>query len=200
MICHSPADDSATARIEHNGEIEEARPRRDVRDVSNPKLVWLLCSEIPVDEIWRGSRIGIANGRRGELTARSPVNAAFAHQASDAPAGDSKAGFAKIRVNTWAPVGRSRSSERSFDPIAKRDVSNAMRTWRSAKPRVKAAYAYVEKLAHNRDRVVGLVGSHESEDFSGIALVSRANQAAAFDSISASSLRRLFSRRSRVSS
>jgi hypothetical protein len=54
--------------------------------------------------------------------------------------------------------------------------------------------------AHPTHRILGLVGSHESEDLGGIDPVSRANQAAAFARISCSSRSRRFSRRNRSNS
>src|SRR6266446_3718658 len=38
MGFHRPADDAATPRVEHDGEIQEAGPRRDVRDVLAPGM------------------------------------------------------------------------------------------------------------------------------------------------------------------
>src|SRR3977135_2086796 len=57
-----------------------------------------------------------------------------------------------------------------------------------------------QQLTHGGDRVVRLVIAHEPEPFDGIAFVSRANQAAAFERISLSSLSWRFSRRSWLSS
>src|SRR5438132_5178529 len=47
---HCPADDPATPRVEHDGEIQEAGPRRDVRDVRDPQ---------PIGAVnWRSTRSG----------------------------------------------------------------------------------------------------------------------------------------------
>src|SRR5205807_10252484 len=67
-------------------------------------------------------------------------------------------------------------------------------------PRIIAAGGDTQESAHGGDRVFGLVLAHEPEPFGGIAFVSRANQAAAFDRISRSSLSWRFSRLSRLSS
>ena len=65
---------------------------------------------------------------------------------------------------------------------------------------VVAAGGDTQQLAHGDDRVARLVIAHESEPFAGIAFVSRANQAAAFERISRSTRSWRFSRRSRWSS
>src|ERR1700694_4730675 len=69
-----------------------------------------------------------------------------------------------------------------------------------ASPTRSSAGGDTQQLAHGDDRVARLVIAHEPEPFAGIAFVSRANQAAAFESISRSSRSWRFSRRSRLSS
>jgi hypothetical protein len=64
------------------------------------------------------------------------------------------------------------------------------------RPRVIAAGGDTQQRAHRGDREDGLILAHEPEPFDGIAFVSRANQAAAFERISLSSLSWRFSRRS----
>jgi hypothetical protein len=36
---HRPADDATAPRVEDNGEVQEAGPGRDVRDVGDPELI-----------------------------------------------------------------------------------------------------------------------------------------------------------------
>ena len=67
-------------------------------------------------------------------------------------------------------------------------------------PRIEAALGDREHPAHDPYRVVGLVRLHESEERFGVAELSFANQAVAFDRISRSILSCRFSRRRRVSS
>ena len=60
-VCrHRPADDAPTPGIEHDGEVEEARPRRDVRDVGDPERSGAGGDEVALDEIGRGPSIVIA--------------------------------------------------------------------------------------------------------------------------------------------
>src|SRR5262249_37829480 len=67
-------------------------------------------------------------------------------------------------------------------------------------PRIVATGGDTQQPTHAGNRIVRLVIAHELEPFRGIVFVSRANQAAAFDRISRSSLSWRFSRRSRLSS
>src|SRR3954451_12478813 len=67
-------------------------------------------------------------------------------------------------------------------------------------PCIVAAGGDAQQPAHAGNRILCLVIAHEPEPFGGIVFVSRANQAAAFERISRSSLSWRFSRRSRLSS
>src|SRR6185437_15150416 len=67
-------------------------------------------------------------------------------------------------------------------------------------PRIVATGGDTQQPTHAGNRIVRLVIAHELEPLCGIVFVSRANQAAAFDRISRSSLSWRFSRRSRLSS
>src|SRR5208282_5450981 len=71
---------------------------------------------------------------------------------------------------------------------------------RTLLPRIVPAGGDAQHTAHGGDRINGPVCAHESVPLDGTAFVSRANQAAAFERISRSSLSCLFSRRSRESS
>lgn len=62
-------------------------------------------------------------------------------------------------------------------------------------PRIQPALGDLEQPAHGGHRIVGLIHAHESEDRFGFGAVSCANQAAAFERISRSSLSCRFSRR-----
>jgi hypothetical protein len=61
-------------------------------------------------------------------------------------------------------------------------------------PRMVATGGDAQQPAHRGDRILGLVIAHEPEPFAGIAFVSPANQAAAFERISRSSRSWRFSR------
>jgi len=70
----SPADGRGDSRVEHDGEIQEAGPRRDVRDVRDLQPIWAGRRELAVDEIGAGravsSRTVVWNGFRGSRPAR----------------------------------------------------------------------------------------------------------------------------------
>jgi len=73
MGCHRPADDAATPRVEHDGEIQDAGPRGDVRDVRDPQPIGAGRRELTVDEIRRWPR-RLVSHRRAE---RFPRNVGY---------------------------------------------------------------------------------------------------------------------------
>jgi len=103
-------------------------------------------------------------------------------------------------VDPRSAVRRARTQKDRFDAIAEKDVTLPALRRRAIAPRIVAARGDSEIAAQRGDRIFGSMRSHESEGFLGIVMVSRANQAAAFDRISVSIFSRLFSRRNRVSS
>src|SRR5712692_196583 len=86
------------------------------------------------------------------------------------------------------------------DPLLQLFVLYRSHRHHALAPRVVPAGGDFQHAAHRADREEGLVRAHEREDPFDFFSVSCANQAAAFDRISRSSLSRAFSRRSRASS
>src|SRR3989442_13974337 len=97
-------------------------------------------------------------------------------------------------------VGAARLTVDRLDLRAQLHIGpRSPRQWTLA-PRVVPAGGDTQDAAHGGDRMDGLVCRHELESLDGIVLVSRANQAAAFDRIARSSRSWRTSRRSRRSS
>ncbi len=200
VVCHRPSDDTPRTNVEYDSEKEKAGVRRYVGDVRNPELVGKRRGEVAFDEISGNCRIPIARRCRDPLTPRSPVAMTFAHQACNAFVARTNSIVFKLGLNSRPPVRRTRLPMDRFDPIAECKICQNARRWLSLEPRIVATLRDVVKSAERRNAVIGLVSLHESEDFRGIVSASRANQAAAFESISCSKVNRLTSRRRRVSS
>ena len=54
---HRPADDATAPRVEDDGQVQEAGPGRDVRDVGDPELIGTGGDELALDQI--GCRPGV---------------------------------------------------------------------------------------------------------------------------------------------
>ena len=86
---HRPAHDPTAERIEHDRQIEEASPGRNIRDIGHPKHIGLVRREVAVDEIGRPTRPIVTVGlrrvtpaaavRRSPLRGRIVVGIAMAH-------------------------------------------------------------------------------------------------------------------------
>lgn len=103
-------------------------------------------------------------------------------------------------VDRGRAIGSFRTAMDRMDQRRQTDVLAATRRQRPVVPRIEAALGNLEQPAHEPHRKVGLVCLHKSEERFRVAVLSFANQAAAFDKISRSNLSWRFSRRSRVSS
>jgi hypothetical protein len=59
---HRPADDATAIRIEHDREIQKARPCRNIGDFSNPQQVRSFRGEVALDQIRRLTAIALDRG------------------------------------------------------------------------------------------------------------------------------------------
>ena len=107
MIRHCPSDDASAKDIEHNGEVQKAAPRRDVRYVGDPQLIGCVGDEAPFDKIGCRPGVAISNRRDRRLASRSPVNRPIAHQACDALGAYANTIFEQLRVNARMAIGRT---------------------------------------------------------------------------------------------
>lgn len=119
---HRPADDAATPRIEDNGEVQEAGPRRDVRDVRDPEAVRARRHEVSIHEVGRGPRVRIAaRGARALATAHAG-QARRGHQALDALAPDVNALRGEVGVDLRRAVRAARRGVARANPFEEHRV------------------------------------------------------------------------------
>src|SRR5882724_5846944 len=200
MGFHRPADDAATPRVEHDGEIQEAGPRRDVRDVRDPQPIGAGRRELAVDEIRGRPRRLVSHRRVERFPAAHALDAGVPHEPGDTLAADLDAARREFSVDAWRAVRAARHPVNRIDVRRQLHIGPRPRRQRSLPPRVVPAGGDTQHAAHGGDWMDGLVCGHELESLDGIVLVSRANQAAAFERIARSSRSWRTSRRSRRSS
>ena len=200
MRRHRPPNHAPTPRIEDDGEVQEARPGRDVRDVGDPELVRAVGGERPADQV--GCRPGPRIAARGcdEGPAAHPHQAGRLHEPGDALAAHKGALRGQFGMDAGRPIGLAGAGVDRADLLGEGRVGLGPNRARAGLPRVVPAGRDAQHLAHGGDAVGGLVGLHALESVLGIEPVSRANQAAAFFKMSRSSRSILFSRRSRRNS
>ena len=84
---HRPANDPLAPRVEHDGEIQNARPRANVGDVCDPQPIRAGHGELAIDEVRRRPR-HLAAHRRAELATADALQPRLPHQAGDALTAD----------------------------------------------------------------------------------------------------------------
>ena len=197
---HGPSHDSATPRIEHDCQIQEAGPGGDVGDVCHPESVRSRSREITVHEIRRRSCRWISFCCSDELPATHALQSGRSHQTSDTLVADMYAFFGEFGVSSRHSIGPIRPLVDLLNPLRQCFVCDCSLRRCSFHPRVETAGGDFQYAAHRGDGIHGLVRFHELEDSGGVESVSRANQAVAFAKISRSCLSRRFSRRNCLSS
>jgi len=164
MRRHSPADDLATPHVENDGEVQETRLCRHIRDVGDPQSIRLVRDELAVDQIRSWPSRSIPPRRHGRLPpAHAPEGRRF-HQASDSLPTDSCSLLLQLCVNPRHAVGLSRQSMNRLDPLLKLFVLSGPHRHHPPPPRVVPAGGDFQHSAHRADREDGLVRAHERED------------------------------------
>src|SRR6266536_3014282 len=195
--CHRPADDASAEGIEHHGEIEKASPRRNVGDVGHPELVGSISGELPLDQITRFGLLRSAPRCNGVRPAAHATYATQLHHPGYSLLADTETQVAQVAEQSGRAVRLVGYRMKLSNVSQKHCVLLRSRRRRPLHPRIESTRRDTEDTAHRRDRKAGLVIPHESESLDvcvGIVPVSRANQAAAFESMSLSSLSCRFSR------
>jgi hypothetical protein len=121
---HRPADDAAAAGVEHDRQIEEAGPGRNVCDVGHPQLVRPLRREVTRYQVGRLTA-AIAPRGDGELAAADAGKSGEPHQPGDAPAAHADAPSREIDLNARGAVGAVRGCMRRTDGLGQRAVARS---------------------------------------------------------------------------
>ena len=58
-----PADDAASKGIDDEGHVDKASPRRHIREIGYPQLIWTRCLELSLNQICWPVRVRIGNRR-----------------------------------------------------------------------------------------------------------------------------------------
>src|SRR6266540_2662984 len=197
MRCHCPADDAAAEGVENYGQIEKASPRRNVGDVSHPELVRRAGGKFSLHKITCRTLLRSAPRRDGPRPPADAANAAQFHHPRDPLLADAETQVAQIAEQPGRAVRPVGYRVKLPEVSEKHCVVPRSRRQRPLHPRIESTWGDPSEATERRHRVTGLVIPHESErSLAGVGIVpvSRANQAAAFESISRSSLSCRFSR------
>ena len=165
MIRHRPADDTPGPDIEHDREIQEARPGRHVGNVGDPEPIRTLGAELSIDLIERSIRNRIGDGSRHELHRRQALDAGGPHEPSDPLLTDpDPVIIGKLGMDARCAIGFTGSTMDRMDFRRQADVLERALRHRPRQPCIKTAGGDAQQPAHHPNRIGGLVRVHEFED------------------------------------
>ena len=88
---HPPAHDAPGKDVDHEGHIQPALPGGSVCEIADPQFVRALRAELPVDQVQRARRLGIADRGSHDFAAHHASQSKTSHQALNGAAGHRRA-------------------------------------------------------------------------------------------------------------
>jgi hypothetical protein len=171
---HRPADNATAPCVEDDREVQEAGPRRHVRDVGDPEAIRSGDVEVAIDEISRVLADGATHGRLALSASRDADDAVCTHQAGDTVLADGLVGsfLDEVFANAHGAVRAGRGRVVTPNALEKLVVRDLPFRRRPVHVRVKAARRDLEQLAHPPHGVLRVIRFHELEDALGTEPVS----------------------------
>jgi len=201
MTLHRPTDDPARPHIEHHRQVQKAAPGGDVGDVRDPQSIRSRSFKAPVHSIKGHRTVDIGDGRAHKTLHLHASQACKTHQSCNPLASNANGvNVGQLGMDHRRAIRLARTAMDRMDLGRQRDIGTLSIRHRTSQPGIEATLGDLEHAAPDPYREAGLVRFHESEERFGFAELSLANQAAAFERISRSSLSWRFSRRNRLSS
>jgi len=138
IMAHGPADDAPREGIQHNGQVQEPGPGRDIGDVGHPEPVWRIGVEIPVDQIASRPHPFVPEGRTGSFSAADASQAHRFHQAFDTLSADMDAVIDEFSVDARRTIGLSGPRMDCPDPVCQGHVGDGTSRRQPVAPRIVA--------------------------------------------------------------
>src|ERR671911_914744 len=196
-VADRPANHPSGKQIEHNGQVQPALTRPDVRDIRVPILVRTVCREVLLEQVGRDREGVMAVGGAFEAVLLPGLETILAHQPGGAASPDRQALVLQLAGHAWTSVGPIREGEGRADVSQQHQILPLARTSRTGAPGEVAAGADTEDLAQALD---GEVFFRHIDELEPHRLPSLAKKAVARLRMSRSWRRISFSRRSRFNS
>ncbi len=143
-----PAHNAAGVEVHHDGQIEPAFPRADIRDVGDPGAVRSMNGKSSLQCIGR-QECRVASGVPGSSVAVEGFDGIGPHDSSDTVLATSLAHFAQIEKDPWGSIdavarciGRADQAEQPL--ILHRSIGEGF-----SQPGIEPATRYVEQAAHD---------------------------------------------------
>jgi hypothetical protein len=179
VLSHRPADDRAGVGVLDRGEVQPAFPGAQVGDVGEPQHIRTGGAKATLDEIVSDPDAG--RDRCSPTLARhEPGDPGASHQPLDTLAPDPHpVGHAQLGVDPRRAVHPAFGLVDLLDLLEQPRVLERTIRWWPALPVMEARPVDLERTAHQRDWVVGLLRGDERKHLAYRPSVSRAKKAAA---------------------
>ncbi len=140
LLAHGPSHHLAAECVDDHRQVDEARPRRQVRHVGHPQLVRRVGAEVAVHQIGRWTLARVALGRDREAAPPAdPTDTRIAHQARHALAAGMLAVHAQPRPHAGHPVRFVGCLVDLANPLGEHGAADRSRARRTVAPLVVAA-------------------------------------------------------------
>jgi len=150
-LAHRPTDDSTRSKINHDGKVEPALLRSDVRYIAGPNAVNrfdVFDLESSSKDIW-GDRMIVLGVRRCLVaTADTNRHAASTHQAGDSLAADANAVTTQSRMDAWTSVRLAAKPVHHLNVCQKARIDSGTFARFTIDPRVITGPGHVQEPAH----------------------------------------------------
>ena len=132
---HRPADDPAAENIENDRQVQEARPSRNVGDISHPKHIRRIRRERTIDQIRRLAAT-ITHCCDRKLAAADTSNARIAHEPRDTVLADLHAVCRKLGMDPRCTIGSARYRVDRAHRLGQRSIRPRPPGGRACPPRI----------------------------------------------------------------
>lgn len=158
VVLDRPADDLVRPDIQHQGEVDRARPGRHVRRVGDPQLIRSVRLELPLYQILVRSCRPIRRGGHHVVRRDDALEARFPHQSRDPLAPHVHVVIVReLGMDVRRAVAALGSPIDLMDPGCQANIRPAPGRQRPILPSIESTGRHLKQSAHHPYRLGGLV-------------------------------------------
>jgi hypothetical protein len=148
VVAHGPSDNAPREGIEHDGQIQEPGPGRNIGDISDPQPVRFVGMEVALNRIASGPNPFVPEGCAPGFAAADADNTGRSHQPFHPLAADRDALIDEFSVDARRTIRLSRCPMDRLDASRQLRIGNGTGRGRTRAPGVEPASRNTESRAH----------------------------------------------------
>ena len=131
-ITDSPADNAPGMEVQDNGQIQPTLSRPDIADVASPFLVWYVCGDVTIQQVWGNIELGIAVGC--DLVFAGPYDryAVLTHQPANTAMPHIQADLLQLFRHPWSTIAAEAKTRLFLDVSQRHQITSLPATGRTA--------------------------------------------------------------------